>query len=242
MTVRRTYIDAAGIGQARLLFVWDEWNVVSTYEPTRPDEVARLQTLTKRANCALTIGIAEWILARFEGMDADPDPAHFIEAAWAANIDTRYAYEIDIVDDEWRGPVRGPISMALTFVQDALFAEEAGANSSMNPAWAACFARHVLPDSTAFDAWFAACLARLEQHGRAPHEDDADWFASNADGGRLLPAQVLDPARAFDPARTDADIDAFLGGLDPRRNEFLSSPEDMVELGFEGTPYRHPPL
>jgi hypothetical protein len=110
----------------------------------------------------------------------------------------------------------------------------------MNPAWAARFARHVLPDSAAFDAWFAACLVRLEQHCRAPHADDADWFASQADGGRLLPAQALDPARDFDPGRIDADIDAFLAGLDPQRNEFLCSPGDMIELGFEGTPYRHP--
>lgn len=89
--VRRGYIDRAGINQPQLRFIWDEWNVRATYEAVRPAEVERLARLSRRANCAVTIGIAEWILARFEGMDADPDPAHFLEAAWAANVDERYA-------------------------------------------------------------------------------------------------------------------------------------------------------
>jgi hypothetical protein len=39
----------------------------------------------------------------------------------------------------------------------------------------------------------------------------------------------------------DAQIDAFLQGLDWRRNEYLSPPESMSEDGFfEGTPYRYP--
>ena len=197
-----------------------------------------MAALSRRANCALTIGIAEWILARFEGMDPDPDPALFLQAAWAANIDERYGYEIDIVDAEWRGPVRGPISMALTFVLDALFAEEAGPNSSMNPAWAAHFARHVLPDTTAFDAWLAFCLARFEQLYPVPSADAADWFAPEADGGALVPAESLDPDKAFDAADTDALIDCFLRGLDPNTNEFLATPAELVELDFKGTPYR----
>ena len=240
MTVRRAYIDQADINQAQLRFVWDEWNVRATYEAVRHDEVGRLSRLCRRANCALTIGIAEWILARFEGMDADPDPALFLEAAWAANIDERYAYEIDIVDTDWRGPVRGPISMALTFVLDALFAEEAGQNSAMNPAWAARFARHVLPDTTAFDAWLSFCLARLGP--LYPAVNEQDWFAPTRDADALVPAEALDPDHVFDPARTDALIDCFLRGLDPARNEFLATPRELADLGFEGVPYRHPPL
>lgn len=239
--IRRGYIDRAHINQPQLRFFWDEWNVRPTYEAVRPEEVERLARLSWRANCALTIGIAEWILARFEGMDADPDPAHFLEAAWAANVDERYAYEIDIVDAEWRGPVRGPISMALTFVQDALFAEEAGPNSAMNPAWAARFARHVLPDTAAFDAWFSFCLARLEPLYPAVDENAQDWFEPAHDGGALVPAEALDPDHVFDPARTDALIDRFLRSLDPARNEFLATSQEMADLDFEGVPYRHPP-
>jgi hypothetical protein len=241
MTIRRAYIDRAAIAQPQLRFTWDEWNIKSTYLPVNEDEAVRLQKLSKRANCALTIGIAEWILARFAGMDADPDPAQFLEAAWAANVDIRYAYEIPIVDAEWRGPIRGPISMALTFVLDALFAEEAGENSFMNPAWAARFARHVLPDSKPFDAWFESCLERFESLYPAPSEDDADWFEPESNAGPLIPPEAVDPDRPFDPSSTDNLIDAFLRNLKSAPNDFLAPPEVMASLGFEGEPYQYPP-
>ncbi len=240
MTVRRPYIDKAGIRTPQLRFVWDEWNVKSTYQPARAEEVARLQTLSKRANCALTIAVGEWILARFEGMDADPDPAMFLEAAWAANVDNRYAHEIEIVDNEWRGPVRGPISMALTFVIDALFAEEAGPNSSMNPAWAACFARHVLPRSDAFDTWLEVCLERLEAFYPAPPEDNADWFEPELNYGPPPPVEVFNPDVPFDTTQADGLIDRYLRSLAPTTNEFLATPSEMADLGFEGVPYRYP--
>jgi hypothetical protein len=241
MIARRPYIDKAGIRAPQLRFVWDEWNVKSTYQPARSEEVARLQTLSKRANCALTIAVGEWILARFEGMDAAPDPAMFLEATWAANVDTRYAHQIEIVDNEWRGPVRGPISMALTFVIDALFAEEAGPNSSMNPAWAACFARHVLPRSDAFDPWLAVCLERLEAFYPAPAEDDADWFEPELSHGLPPPIELFDPDWPFDPRQADELIDRFLRGLNPEANEFLATRAELTDLRFDGVTYRYPP-
>ena len=238
MTVRRSWIDRAGIAGARPDFVWDEWNVKSTYTPPDDGEVARLATLSKRANCGFTIAIGEWILARFEGMDADREPADFLQAAWAANVDLRYADEIVIVDDEWRGPVRGPISMALTFVSDALFAEEAGPNSALNPAWAARFARHVLPHRDGFDAWFAACLARLESGFPAPADEDLDWFDDDANRGTVVPIEVFDPEFVWHPELAAELIDRFLGTLAPQRNPFLRTPAEMLDDGFRGTPYR----
>jgi hypothetical protein len=236
---RRGYIDRAAVHRRPLRFTWDEWNVESTYVAVRPDEVARMANLSKRANCALTIGIGEWILARFDGMDRDPEPAQFLEAAWAINIDRCYGYEIDIIDDEWRGPVRGPISMALTFVFDALFAEEAGPNSSMNPAWAATFARHVLPDATAFDAWLAFCLTRCEAFYPAIPEDEGDWFEPEQDAGPPVPPEALDPDRSFDAGLMVPLTDQFLSALDPSTNPFLATREELAEMGFEGTPYRY---
>ena len=126
-------------------------------------------------------------------MDADPELALFLEAAWAAVVDARYAREIEIIDDEWRGPVRGPISMAMTFIIDALFADEAGPNSSYNAAWAATFARHVLPTRVAFDAWFEFCLTRFESLYRAPEERDRDWFNAENNWGVAVPAEAFNP-------------------------------------------------
>lgn len=240
MLIRRSYIDAAHIADPQLNFLWDEWNVKATYEPVRPEEVKRLGGLSRRANAAFAIAIGEWVLARFEGMDADPEPGLFLQAAWAAVIDPRYVREIEIVDEEWRGPVRGPISMALTFVIDALFAEEAGPNASFNPAWAAVFARHVLPTARDFDAWFAFVLDRLEPLYPCVPDADADWFEQENNWGAPVPAEAFDPARTFALASAEPLIQGLLARLDPERNPFLLRPRQMLEYGFKGTPYRFP--
>lgn len=239
MTIRRSYIDAAHVAGARPRFVWDEWSVEDTYTPVEQGTVERLEKLCKRANCAFTIAIAEWILARFAGLDDDPEPAQFIEAAWAANVDLRYAQEMVIDDDEWSGPVRGPISMGLTFVIDALFAEEAGAQSAMNPAWAACFARHILPDSSAFDVWFEAVLGRLETCYPALADEDQDWFDVAGNWGSPPPPEAFDPAFPFDPATAGRLVDACLQRLDPAANPFLRTPAEMLADDFPGQPYRY---
>lgn len=240
MVIRRPYIDRAGITDPNLRFLWDEWSVKSTYEPVRPQEVARLAALSRRANSAFTVAIGEWILARFEGMDPDPEPAQFLQAAWAAVVDVRYAREIEIVDEEWRGPVRGPISMALTFVIDALFAEEAGPNASFNPAWAAVFARHVLPSSDAFDAWFALCLERLELLYPAPRDEDSDWFEPENNWGSPVPSEAFDPDHGFVAENRESLIQRYLDTLDPESNRFLLTPRQLIEYGFKGAPYRYP--
>jgi hypothetical protein len=186
----------------------------------------------------MTIAIAEWIVYRFQPFDSDPEPLQYLEAAWAANIHLAYADEMEIVDDEWSGPVRGPISMALTFVIDGLFAEEADPNAAFNPAWATKFAKHVLPEVTAFNTWVASCLARLEAFYPAPAEEDLDWFDESKNGGALVPREVLDPAFDFNPAMTERLIRQFLAALDYQTNQFLRSPEEMHQRGFKAVPYR----
>ena len=239
MPVHRAYIDTAKICSPFLRYTWDEWNVRPTYEPVNVDEILRFKALSKRANCAFTIAIAEWILARYESMDNDPEPGQFLEAAWAANIDIEYAGEIDIVDSEWTGPIRGPVSMALTFVLDAIFAEESSPNSAFNPAWAACFARHVLPDVSAFNSWFDFCLTRLEPLYPAPAEEDLDWFDEKNNLGELVPLEVFEPGSAFDSTTAPALINRFLSRLDPELNPFLRSADEMIADRFVGEPYSY---
>lgn len=240
MPERRAPIDRAGIAQPRLRFLWDEWQVSAHY--TDIDEVllARVTPLCPRAQRALTIAIAEWIVYRFEGLDPDPDPLLFLEAAWAANLDTRYAHDIEIDDADWGGPVRGPLSMALTFVADALFAEEADDQPAMNPCWAARFARHVLPDTRSFDPWLDAVVDRLVPLYPALPEAARDWFDPSRNLGPPVPPDVFDTTVPFDPARTDEHLARFLAMLDPRSNPFLCTPAEMRADGFAGRPYRWP--
>lgn len=240
MLRRPGFIERGNIASVSLRFLWDELNVRQAYQPPDATLLDKLTSASRRANCALTIGIAEWIIYRFEPFDLDPEPLQFIESAWAANIDLRYSEEIEIVDDEWRGPVRGPISMALTFVLDALFAEEAGANSVFNPAWAATFARHVLPSVTLFNDWLDVCVPRVAQLSVAPTEDSWDWFDPSSNWGALVPREALNPDVEFHPEMSLTLLQQFLDGLDPATNPFLRTPDEMIAADFPGIPYRLP--
>ena len=68
------YIDRARIDSPSVRFTWDEWNVRATYEPVDERLVESLMKLSRRANCAFTIAIAEWIVYRFRSLDRDPAP------------------------------------------------------------------------------------------------------------------------------------------------------------------------
>jgi hypothetical protein len=238
MLTKPAYIDRARIAVPEIRFAWDEWNVARYYQPPDNRLVARTQLLSRRANNALTIAIAEWILYRFERLSADPEPWQYIEASWAMNVDLRYGDYYEPVDDEWRGPVRGPMSMAVTFVIDALFAEEAYPNAALEPAWATRFAFHVLPTTNAFRSWLVTCLQRLEQYSPAPPEADADWFDEMKNWGPLTPRELFDPDFVYDPTQAPALTGQFLRTLDWQTNEFLRSPQDMLAAGFTGTPYQ----
>jgi hypothetical protein len=56
--------------------------------------------------------------------------------------------------------------------------------------------------------------------------------------GSPLPPQVLDDTADLDVLDLYAEASLFLESLDYKENRFLRSPEEMKELGFEGTPYR----
>jgi hypothetical protein len=231
------YIRAANIATPDLRYRWDEWNVKEAYMPADPELLDRLKVLTRRANIALTIASAEWVIFRFEDLSTDPMPFQYLEAAWAGNVDLAYAKYIETNDDEWRGPVRGPLNMALTLVIDALFLEDENPNPAANAAWISNLAERVLPDKTDFRTWREASVERLEISYVALKDVDSDLFEDLDTKGPYVPREMFDPEYQFKPDQASKLISGFLAGLDYRKNPFLRSSEEMRKLGFRGTPY-----
>jgi hypothetical protein len=222
------YLSEANIQSRDIRYFWDDWNVEAVDEPLREELQERLHSISQRAVAALTIGIAEWIVFRFGLVSSDDRPAMRLEAAWAQLASERYSLHRDIDLNEWRGPVRGPIGIAL---RRAIFAiREAEANGE--PSWradsASRIAEHVLPDAAPFLKWRDAVLDRFE----ALYPIDADETL-----GEVVPREALDPENAFDPNSTEYQVNAFLSSLDHRRNPYLASPDQMVKAGFLGVPY-----
>jgi hypothetical protein len=234
------YIRRAGISSDLLKYRWDEWNVKSHYTNVDHELFDRLCNITHRAKVAMTIAAAEWIVARFDAVSKDAMPRQYLEAAWAGNVDQRYARYIETNDDEWRGPVRGPLNMAITIVADSLFCADESEEPAENPAWMCTLAEHVLPAREGFDLWRHQCVERLERFYSAeesdeePPENDED---AGDFGGDPVPCEVFDPEFEFTPAATRDLTDRYLRSLDYSQNHFLRSPAEMAERGFTGTPY-----
>jgi hypothetical protein len=80
------YITNAQVATNSIRYPWDEWNVNDYFIELDEDQFERLDMLSDAANLALAIGCGEWICHRFSTVSDDPEPYHYLEAAWAAIV------------------------------------------------------------------------------------------------------------------------------------------------------------
>lgn len=237
---------AAGVARRELPHDWDEWNVLAYYRHIEADLLEQVQGLTGKANLGLTIATAEWLVERFTPCDADPEPPAFLDAAWAGAAHPAYCAYMETDDDDWRGPVRGPMAMAMAIVNDATYGLADHPDVALRACWMHNLLVHVLPDEhtvEAFETWWDACVDRLATHhaievelaGQAP-----DLFDNFPDMGSAVPPSAYDPAQPYDPSQAGRLWDDFLRALDPSANPFLTDPAELAGIAdLPGPPYRH---
>lgn len=226
------YIESANIQDTTVRYKWDDWNVEQAEEPIDEDVFERLNRLSLRANVVLTIGTAEWIVERFRPLLDVQFPLQYLEAAWAQCVHFRYAscvWEDRAPKDEWTGPVKGPVGIAMTRVMYAVEQAEAQEYPSLRAAWISNLAQYLMHDPKPFQSWFESILKRFERLFPLQPENKL---------GAVIPREVLDPAYEFKADDTVKLIQNFLSGLDYEANPFLSHPEEMVKQGFGGKPYQ----
>ena len=237
------YIADARIASADARYVWDEWNVRSYFMIADEAELARFDALTGKANTALLIAVGEWICERFSALSADSRPLSFLEAAWAGAIDLSYCVFTETVDDEWRGPIRGPLAITIQIANDALFHLVEEPRVAPRVCWMVALARHVLPNTDAFEAWLEKCVRRLETYHSKSVEKvvEQDLFEPLPGQGTAVPRAALNPDFRYDPAQAAPLLDAFLRNLDPTSNPYLRHPKEVAQYGARhGIPYRYP--
>lgn len=227
MLSTQSFLSNAGIQDRAIHFRWDEWNTEMSDEPVDEELANRFKNLSYRANVVFTIVSADWILTRFTPLVDDTTPRQCLEAAWAQQIDFRYSWDWEL-DEEWTGPIKGPIRLAFDKVTWAV--QEV--RDYRDPSWAAAsiakLAEYVLRDPTPYVRWRAQIVSRLE----GMYQLDADDPL-----GDVVPPQALDPDFSYDPGEAEKLMNNLLSALDYRTNSLLNSPETMLELDFEGTPY-----
>jgi hypothetical protein len=233
------YLTHAPGDRTQLRYEWDEWRVNDVIRPAPDDLLATLSPLRDEALVGLSIAEAEWIAWRYDTLSDDGNLLCFLEAAWAANLDLRYTTYFETDPDDWRGPIRGPMNVALTVVMDALFCKHERPEHAVNPCWLSSLALRVLPDARPFLSWRDFCIDRLLQHYRKPPDTDTSLFDEDPPAPLPVPPDVFDPAIKFRLQDAGAAMDRYLRDLDRSDNPFLSEPQEMVQLGFEGLPYRY---
>jgi len=227
-----SYIQRAGIQDRTLRFTWDDQQCEKAYTPLDKAARARLGRLSQRAILAFAISCAEWIFYRFKLVSEAPLLDDYTEAAWAAVVDARYAdYYLEPRGEEWQGPDRKPLAVALMLLVDTLVRVESDDHPDIGALSLSNLTAHVMTDPRPFHEWRERVVTRLEHLYPLNSRDTR---------GEPVPREALDPDFDFKPEMAPALFGAFLKRLDYKANPFLRTTEEMRKLFFESVPYELP--
>jgi hypothetical protein len=233
---RPRYLPASMFEGPALKYTWDDWDVAAFYTDVDKELVQQWADLFEPAVCGLTIAISEWVLFRQFALENDPLIIKFLEAAWCANIDRRYSEGLEVSRNDWLGPIRGPVRVAMKLLHSTLYESQEGPDKPVEgPALMSRLVEHVCGVKEEFRQWRAQCVDRLRKYYVAPPALD-DMFDEQT-SKVMVPREAFDPEFPFDPEDARILVDQFLRKIDFASNLFLLSPQAMVEAEFEGTPY-----
>jgi hypothetical protein len=207
-----SYVPVESIARPQIRHKWDDFD---PYEPLAwPDEntKTRLATVSNHGITAFAIGCAEWVVYRLSPPSSDQTPFDYLEAFWVYVMGHPRALPPETEHEQWTGPIRGPMNLALMTVLNTVYLSEDGP-AIQNGALAAQIALHVLEDHSAFLSWQGLVLSRLGEHA-ARDEENPD--------GPPLPREILDPSVSMTDFKTGDAIDAFVRRAVEGGNPFLS--------------------
>ncbi|MEZ2354717.1 hypothetical protein [Caballeronia sp. RCC_10] len=241
-----------------------EWNDDAIWESERQNLKSQDQIsgLWARSLLALSIGMAEWVFRR---RLSDPDDLvfnHAVEALWASVVDRRYLklcsgdyadrsrehWKIsdDAPGDEslWQSydnlldKKNGPKWVALVYLLRIADRTNPDENGALEAVYVSQLVGQVVGKSASspFMNWRKAVMARFSAEATFYsywiHQGQSDNLL-----GPVLPPQSVDPAFDFSLDKAGELVDAFLQGLNPQDNPFLTPANELLKLGVQ-TPYR----
>jgi hypothetical protein len=222
------YIVEAGIATTVLKYKWDDWKLDDVFETESQAFHDRMSRISFRANIAFTNACGEWIVHRYDLLSTDPVPLQNMEAAWAGLISPSYSVYWEPPDDEWRGPIRGALSLAIIFSLEAIGDAYHYTDPAVSSDRASNLAEHIIHSPGSFQTWRERVVERLERLYPLDEDDPL---------GNVVPREALDPEFDFHPEMSDRLVQTFLSSLSPMANPFLRTPEQMIKDDFVGTPY-----
>lgn len=206
------------------------------------DKVGKLSSC---ASAALATAATEWTLFRLTTAETYPSAYMYVEAAWAGIIDLLYlnnfriSVEGDLVPKVLGcfGTYRACDLLARVF---HYLLKPDNYNDALLTETCLKLARDVQPQKKHFDAWLEAAFERLTLlYPKPPIREGAKCTEiAQTIIGAPVPRQALETTTKFDMAQADNYLDKYLQNLDYTNNPYLRTPEEMLELGFTGVPYR----
>jgi hypothetical protein len=148
---------------------------------------------------------------------------------------------IELDRQDWRGPIRGPIWCAATWLLPAIyFSDDQPEEWESGAIYLSRLAQHVLPDPSVFERWLGVTVERLVSFYSLPPPDRFDdLFGEHEEErrGPLVAREATEPTFPYRPEDTERLVARSLRNVDYRTNKLLRSPTEMLESGFKGNPY-----
>jgi hypothetical protein len=208
-----SYIPLDSIRKAPLNHKWDDWDPYALLGEQDVETLTHLRKSSDRAQIAYAIACAEWVIWRFVDLSPDGRPYALLESAWAGEMSLELVAPPQLLEDEWKGPIRGPIDLALVTIINTFYSTEDRAGDQ-DAAFSELIALHVLADKGYFLEWKIRVLERLENLFPRTIRDPE---------GVPVPREAMDPNINISGQLRQELVTKFLSELDYDSNPFLKS-------------------
>ena len=236
------FVRNSGVVGAPVGYPWNSDLALQLYaeKDQNPRLYAAVDQTNFKAKMSLGVAVAEWIVWRFAGHLDLTDAIDRIEAAWASAVDPIYARDLscDMDHDDDQFPVEGALELALCVLGESNARYSKGSIYLAEPVVKlASLAAHLLPDKDIFHAWLSPMVRRLAQ--TFPRTSDYDRVSRKYDASHEIPVprEFFNPSFGYDADAATVAIRNFLQTLDPNRNPYLRSADEIKADGFTGAPY-----
>lgn len=229
------YIKALNLSALSVDYTWDNeifnkfW---IAHDESSPRLATAINTINGKAAFALAVACSEWVAARVENYIDTSDALLRIEAGWAAVADWRYASlptpppNPPTVIKEFASPLR--LAMRLMAHAHELYSTNSQDVNSRTQGLI-MLTEHIAGRHPAFEPWLIESLRRCRDHF-----PDIDLPMEKQP---LVPKEFFEPSFVWMNGAAEESLVSFLQTLDPLKNPYLRTPEQMQADGFKGSPY-----
>lgn len=227
-----------------LRYKWTERLALSIDGYANPKLYDAINLSSYRLKMALGSLLAELIVRRLSPFCDTKDAIDRVNASWTAVVDTRYITTLEIDYAKGAGynnrePVLGVLLNCLLLLEYLyLCSKQSDIYIASNVCKLAWLAKHIAINKKEFESWLSQTLARSAKV--FPRNAEYDQETEEYDYSHEIPVSpfFFSPDQDFQPDTNAEQINNFLSSLNPDKNAYLKSPEDMLSEGFMGTPYQ----